>query len=156
MCSEKATSSFKQLRRSYGFDEVAIVPGDVTINPDQTNTDFNIGSFTFSIPFIACFLVLWIVFGLFVVLKEIPHIGNFIGVLILIIPFLINLSSILLCIFSLAALFFVIPAMSLKKKKKLELVKDILKNFRKNIIANISFFIITIFLIFLVLFFKDY
>ena len=53
MCSEKATSSFKQLRRSYGFDEVAIVPGDVTINPDQTNTDFNIGSFTFSIPFIA-------------------------------------------------------------------------------------------------------
>ena len=53
MCSEKATSKFKQLRHSYGFDEVAIVPGDITINPDQTNVDFSIGDFTFTIPVIA-------------------------------------------------------------------------------------------------------
>jgi len=52
MCSEKATSNFKQLRRSYGFDEVAIVPGDVTINPDQTDIDFKIGDFTFKIPIV--------------------------------------------------------------------------------------------------------
>ncbi len=52
MCSEKATSKFKQLRRSYGFDEVAIVPGDITINPEQTNTDFQIGDFTFPIPIV--------------------------------------------------------------------------------------------------------
>ncbi|HUV75756.1 MAG TPA: GuaB3 family IMP dehydrogenase-related protein [Dehalococcoidales bacterium] len=44
---------FKQLRRAYGFDEVAIVPGDVTINPDQTNLDFKIENFVFSIPIIA-------------------------------------------------------------------------------------------------------
>ncbi|MFC2007730.1 GuaB3 family IMP dehydrogenase-related protein [Chloroflexota bacterium] len=43
----------KQLRHSYGFDEVAIVPGDATINPDQTNIDFKIGDFTFSIPILA-------------------------------------------------------------------------------------------------------
>ena len=48
-----ATSKFKQLRRSYGFDEVAIVPGDATINPEQTNIDFKMGSFTFPIPIIA-------------------------------------------------------------------------------------------------------
>jgi len=48
-----ATPEFKQLRRSYGFDEVAIVPGDVTINPDQTNIDFKIDTFTFSIPILA-------------------------------------------------------------------------------------------------------
>ena len=48
-----ATPQFKQLRRSYGFDEVAIVPGDITINPDQTNIDFKIEKFTFSIPIIA-------------------------------------------------------------------------------------------------------
>jgi IMP dehydrogenase len=52
MCSAKATPKFKQLKQSYGFDEVAIVPGDVTLNPDQTNTDFQIGKFTFSIPII--------------------------------------------------------------------------------------------------------
>ena len=43
----------KELRRAYGFDEVAIVPGDVTINPEQTNIDFTIGKLTFSIPTIA-------------------------------------------------------------------------------------------------------
>ena len=48
-----AAPQFKQLRRSYGFDEVAIVPGDITINPDQTNIDFKVDNFTFSIPIIA-------------------------------------------------------------------------------------------------------
>jgi IMP dehydrogenase len=53
MCSAKATPKFKQLKQAYGFDEVAIVPGDVTLNPDQTNTDFQIGDFTFKIPIVA-------------------------------------------------------------------------------------------------------
>jgi len=44
---------FKQLRRAYGFDEVAIVPGDVTINPDQTDIGFKIDDLTFAIPIIA-------------------------------------------------------------------------------------------------------
>ena len=44
---------FKELRRSYGFDEVAIVPGDVTINPEQTDIGFSIGDVSFKIPIIA-------------------------------------------------------------------------------------------------------
>ncbi len=48
-----AAPKFKQLRRSYGFDEVAIVPGDITINPDQTDIDFKVEKLTFSIPIIA-------------------------------------------------------------------------------------------------------
>jgi len=48
-----ASTQFKQLRRAYGFDEVAIVPGDVTINPDQVNIDFKIDDFVFSIPIMA-------------------------------------------------------------------------------------------------------
>jgi len=44
---------FRQLRHAYGFDEVAIVPGDITINPDQTNIDFRIGNLNFAIPVIA-------------------------------------------------------------------------------------------------------
>ncbi len=44
---------FKELRRSYGFDEVAIVPGDVTINPEQTNIEFKVASITFDIPIMA-------------------------------------------------------------------------------------------------------
>ena len=47
------TPQFKQLRRSYGFDEVAIVPGDVTINPEQTDIALKIEGFTFTIPILA-------------------------------------------------------------------------------------------------------
>jgi len=43
----------KKMVRAYGFDEVALVPGDVTINPDQTDSQFAIGSFKFSIPILA-------------------------------------------------------------------------------------------------------
>jgi len=48
-----AIPKFKDMERTYGFDEVALVPGDTTINPDQTNIDFTLGSFTFSIPILA-------------------------------------------------------------------------------------------------------
>jgi IMP dehydrogenase len=44
---------FKQLERAYGFDEVALVPGDVTINPDQTEIDFTVRDHTLSIPILA-------------------------------------------------------------------------------------------------------
>ncbi|MFN0095638.1 MAG: GuaB3 family IMP dehydrogenase-related protein [Dehalococcoidia bacterium] len=44
---------FKQLRRAYGFDEVAIVPGDVTINPELVELGLNIGNHQFGIPFLA-------------------------------------------------------------------------------------------------------
>ena len=47
------TPQFKQLRRSYGFDEVAIVPGDITVNPDQTNIELKIDNFTVSVPILA-------------------------------------------------------------------------------------------------------
>ena len=45
--------TFRELRQAYGFDEVAIVPGDVTINPEQTDVSFKIGSIEFPIPIIA-------------------------------------------------------------------------------------------------------
>jgi IMP dehydrogenase len=44
---------FKELERSYGFDEVAIVPGEVTINPDLTSTKMTIGNRAFDIPVLA-------------------------------------------------------------------------------------------------------
>jgi len=46
-------SKFKEMERAYGFDEVALVPGDVTINPDQTNIDFTVKNYTLSIPILA-------------------------------------------------------------------------------------------------------
>lgn len=48
-----AIPKFKIVERAYGFDEVALVPGDVTVNPDQTDISLSIGEFTFSIPILA-------------------------------------------------------------------------------------------------------
>ncbi len=42
-----------ELRRAYGFDEVAIAPGDVTINPDLTSIDFSIDGIELSTPILA-------------------------------------------------------------------------------------------------------
>ncbi|MFA5055210.1 MAG: GuaB3 family IMP dehydrogenase-related protein [Dehalococcoidia bacterium] len=47
------TPQFKELRHTYGFDEVALVPGDATVNPDQVNLDLKIGPFTFPVPIVA-------------------------------------------------------------------------------------------------------
>lgn len=43
----------RELRRAYGFDEVAIAPGNVTINPNQTDTTFSLDGQSFEIPIIA-------------------------------------------------------------------------------------------------------
>jgi len=43
----------REARRAYGFDEVAIVPGNVTINPEEVNIVTNIGSVKLEIPFLA-------------------------------------------------------------------------------------------------------
>ena len=44
---------FKELKNAYGFDDVAIVPGDVTVNPDMTSTEFSLDGITFRIPVLA-------------------------------------------------------------------------------------------------------
>ena len=44
---------FKELERSYGFDEVAIVPGLVTINPELTSTKMTIRDLELEIPIMA-------------------------------------------------------------------------------------------------------
>ncbi len=43
----------KQLDQTYGFDEVAIVPGDVTINPEMVSTKLALGGYVFEAPFLA-------------------------------------------------------------------------------------------------------
>lgn len=44
---------YKKLRRGYSFDEVALVPGDVTINPENADVSFSLGDITFPIPILA-------------------------------------------------------------------------------------------------------
>ena len=41
------------LRHAYGFDDIALVPGEITINPDQTDVTLNLGNIEFSVPVLA-------------------------------------------------------------------------------------------------------
>ena len=53
---ESATTSIpslKDLRQAYGFDDVAIVPGPVTINPDLTDVRLELGRHIFNLPILA-------------------------------------------------------------------------------------------------------
>jgi len=46
-------SQYKKMRFTYGFEEVALVPGDITINPDQTDISLVVDRLTFLIPILA-------------------------------------------------------------------------------------------------------
>jgi len=43
----------RKARKAYGFDEVALVPGNKTIDPEDVDISWKIGDFTFSIPILA-------------------------------------------------------------------------------------------------------
>ncbi|MFC1479825.1 GuaB3 family IMP dehydrogenase-related protein [Candidatus Omnitrophota bacterium] len=43
----------RKARRSYGFDEVALVPGELTINPNDVDTSCEIGGIKFQAPIMA-------------------------------------------------------------------------------------------------------
>ena len=43
----------RRARRCYGFDEVALVPGSLTINPNEVDTHWSIGDIKFSVPILA-------------------------------------------------------------------------------------------------------
>ncbi|MGQ0644050.1 MAG: GuaB3 family IMP dehydrogenase-related protein [Elusimicrobiota bacterium] len=43
----------REARRAYGFDEIALVPGTETVNPDDVSVSTQIGSLKLGIPFLA-------------------------------------------------------------------------------------------------------
>lgn len=43
----------RRARRCYGFDEVALVPGNITVNPNEVDTTFSLGKHKFAVPILA-------------------------------------------------------------------------------------------------------
>ncbi|MBM3252354.1 MAG: GuaB3 family IMP dehydrogenase-related protein, partial [Candidatus Omnitrophica bacterium] len=43
----------RKARRCYGFDEIALVPGSVTINPNEVDTSWQLGGRKFRVPILA-------------------------------------------------------------------------------------------------------
>ena len=47
------TAHVPELRRAYGFDDVAIAPGEFTVNPDQTSIAFSVDGIDLTAPVLA-------------------------------------------------------------------------------------------------------
>ncbi|MFC1546528.1 GuaB3 family IMP dehydrogenase-related protein [bacterium] len=43
----------REIRKTYGFDEIALAPGTVTVNPDEVDTIWKIGKFEMDVPILA-------------------------------------------------------------------------------------------------------
>ncbi len=81
-----------------------------------SSMDIAIGTSYLSLPPILAYLCLWIVMGLFFLLKEIPLLGSFFNVIFAFVPFLLIFCSLLLCLFDVGLLFFIAPAAALSSK----------------------------------------
>ena len=96
-----------------------------------------IGAFYFTIPIILSYLVLWICLGFFVLLKEMPMLGDFFNVILSFAPFLIHLATLVLCVISLAILFILSPILALKGLSRQLVFHATLKRLEHNPFANI-------------------
>ncbi|MEI6243267.1 MAG: hypothetical protein WCP39_07710, partial [Chlamydiota bacterium] len=104
-----------------------------------------IGTSYFAIPSVLLYLLLWICFGIFLLLKEIPFIGPTIGVVLAFAPFLIILSSIVLVLFNFGLLFFVSSAVALKPMHRLAMAQGIFANIKKNLFTSLCLFFVALF-----------
>lgn len=101
-------------------------------------------TFYISILSIVSFVVLWIIFGFLSAIKDIPHIGSFIGVFLSIIAYILILFFLVLIILNLLFLFFLTPFISLKPKLKFKGFFEVLKNLKNRIFMNFFLFLIAI------------
>ena len=106
--------------------------------------DLMIGTSYLSVPPILVYLFLWILLGLFFLLKEIPGIGDFFSVVLSFGPFLLIFGSLLLCFFNLGLLFFVAPAAALQSIKRGSLVKRVFDSLKARSFSAIALFFIAI------------
>lgn len=96
-----------------------------------------IGSTYFTIPIILSYLLLWILLGFFVLLSEIPVMGDFFSVILSFAPFLIHLGTLVLCLLSLVVLFIMAPIVALKGLNRGIVFQTTIKRLEYNPFANI-------------------
>lgn len=98
--------------------------------------DVVMGASYFSIPIILSYLMLWMLLGLFFLLGQIPGIGEFFGIILIFAPFLLNLGSLVLCLLSLAMLFFLTPILALKGFNRMRISQLLSNRFKIDPFSN--------------------
>ncbi|MEM8727179.1 MAG: hypothetical protein AAGE99_00470 [Chlamydiota bacterium] len=101
-----------------------------------------IGVSYLTFPFLLVYLFLWMVMGIFYLLKEIPALGDILGVLLAFGPFLLVLGSLVLSFLNFFLLFFATPHIALNSRLKLKLVEEIVFRFKDNLFSNLALFLL--------------
>ncbi len=101
-----------------------------------------IGVSYLTLPLLLAYLFLWMVMGVFYLLKEIPALGDVLGVILSFGPFLLVLGSLVLSFFNLFLLFFATPHIALNSRLKLKLAEDIYYRFKGNLFSNLALFLL--------------
>lgn len=96
-----------------------------------------IGSSYFSIPIILCYLLLWVLTGIFLLFEQTPIVGPTFSTILAFGPFLLNLAAILLCIANVAMLFFAAPVLALKGLNGIRISKNLTQKYNKDIFSNL-------------------
>lgn len=100
------------------------------------------GASYFSIPVILSYLVLWMLLGLFYLLKEIPYLGEFFSVVLVFGPFLLNVGALFLCLFNVGMLFFLTPMIALRGMNRLQISQMLSRRLKADLFSHVVLFII--------------
>lgn len=99
--------------------------------------DLIIGTAYLSIPLVLCYLLLWMLLGIFFLLNDIPVVGGLFSVTLAFAPFLLNLGALMLCLLSISTLFFVAPVVALKGINRIQLSQVIAKRIQQDMFLNL-------------------
>lgn len=103
-----------------------------------------IGASYFALPIIFSYLLLWMLMGIFVLLRDIPIVGEFFAIVLSFAPFLINLATLVLCLIALAILFFVAPLIALKGLERRAVFQLTVKRLEYDPFANFILLLIAL------------
>lgn len=140
LCSGVLLSTGILLIRIY-HDEIknkSVKYGDVFAK----SWDVILGASYFAVPIILSYLLMWMLLGIFFLLRDIPSVGQFFAVILAFAPFLINLGSLVLCLLNFALLFFVAPVIALKGFNKMQISKVLVNRIESDVFSNLLFALI--------------
>lgn len=103
-----------------------------------------VGGVYFTVPVILSYLLLWILLGIFVMLKQTPAVGDIFAVILVFGPFLINLAILLLCLINAGMLFFVTPILALKGLNRIRVVQTLVKRLKSDVFSNVMLILVSV------------
>ena len=97
------------------------------------------------LPLILGYILLWTLLGLFYLLRELPFIGDFLGVVLSFAPFLLLLGSFALGLIAVKMLFYLTPVVALRSIAHVQILEDVLKRFIATPFTNCALFLMGLF-----------